>query len=75
MFGIENIIIPVKHRYYLFATGTDCKPGYYYSREEANRAMYSYCAKKHIQVECVEDDKHSKKYSNHNGVRFYINRV
>lgn len=75
MFGIEDLIIPAKHRYYLFAVGTNCKPGYYATREEANRAMYEHCAKYNIQVECTEYDKHERKYSNHHGVKFYINRI
>ena len=63
------------HRYYLFSTGTGLKPKYYDSRNEAEDAMYAYCMKNHIYVECTECDKHERKYSNHNGIRFYINRI
>lgn len=77
MFGFETIIMPQprKHLYYLFSTGTNCKNGYYTSREEATRTMFKYCADNNIKIECTEYDKHYRKYSNHNGIRFYINRV
>lgn len=66
---------PKIHRYYLFSTGTHMKSGYYATRQEALNAMYQYCQKHNIKLECTEDDKHEKKFSNHNGVRFYINRI
>lgn len=63
------------HYYYLFSTGTSLKAKSYATRREAEIAMNNYCAKHDIQVECTEHDKHERKYSNHNGVRFYINRI
>lgn len=74
MFNYQNYT-PVTHRYYLFSTGTDLKARYFDTRKEALNAMYKYCEKHNIKVELTEDDRHEKKYSNHNGVRFYINRV
>ena len=44
------------------------------SRHDAEVAMEKYCARNNIHVECTECDKHERKYSNHNGIRFYINR-
>lgn len=76
MFEFDYELIPVKsHRYYVFATGTKFKARYFETREAANEAMYEYCARHNINVECREYDKHERVYTNHNGVRFYINRV
>ena len=63
------------HKYYLFSTGTTLKGKYYNTRKEAEIAMHNYCIKHNITVECTEYDKHERKYSNHHGIRFYINRV
>ena len=63
------------YRYYLFSTGTGLKGKYYATRRDAEIAMYTYCRRHNITVECTEYDKHERKYSNHNGIRFYINRV
>lgn len=63
------------HQYYLYSTGTGLKPNTFYTRKAAEIAMQEYCAKHGISVECTECDKHERKYSNHNGVRFYINRI
>ena len=63
------------HKYYLFSTGTALKGKYYNTRKEAEMAMNQYCRSQNIIVECTEYDKHERKYSNHNGIRFYINRV
>ena len=63
------------HRYFLFSTGTSLKGKYFNTQEEALNAMYKYCQKNDIQVEVTEDDYFGKKFSNHNGVRFYINKV
>ena len=63
------------HKYYLFSTGTTLKSKYYNTRKEAEIAMYDYCRSHNIVIECTEYDKHERKYSNHNGIRFYINRV
>ena len=63
------------HQYYLFSTGTTLKDGYFKTRKEAEATMNNYCAKNGIKIECTECDKHERKYSNHNGIRFYINRI
>jgi len=65
----------IYHRYYLYSSGTGLKPKLYNTRLDAEKAMNNYCVKNGIVVECTENDKHLKKYSNHKGVRFYINRV
>lgn len=63
------------HVYHLFSTGTTLKSRDYKTRRDAEIAMNTYCAKNGIEVECTECDKHERKYSNHNGICFYINRV
>ena len=63
------------HKYYVCATGTPFKSATRSSRKECEALMNDYCYKHNIQVECTECDKHERKYSNHNGVRFYINRI
>lgn len=63
------------YRYFVFSTGTGFKSRSYSSRAEAEAAMYKYCLKHNIHLECTEYDKHERKYSNHAGVRFYINRI
>lgn len=76
MFGEESFfLLPKKHHYFVFASGTRFKAKAFNSRQEAEVAMYNYCAKHGIHLECTEYDKHERKYSNHNGVRFYINRT
>lgn len=67
--------LPQTHQYYVFSTGTTLKNKLFDTRKEAEVYMYNYCNKNGIQLECTECDKHERKYSNHNGVRFYINRV
>ena len=64
------------HTYYVFSTGTNFKPVTKSSRLLAEREMNKDW-KKHniIELECTECDKHERKYSNHKGVRFYINRI
>lgn len=71
MFDYYNQI----HQYYLFSTGTRLKSKFYNTRRDAEIAMNQYCVKHGIKIECTEWDKHERKYSNHNGVRFYINRI
>lgn len=73
----EYCVIPElhTHRYYLFSTGTGLKAKYYDTRSAAEQAMYQYCADNGIHIECSEYDKHERKFTNHNGIRFYINRV
>lgn len=63
------------HSYYLFSTGTHLKSKEYATRKDAEIAMNNYCVLHNIIVECTENDKHRRKYSNHCGVRFYINRI
>ena len=70
-----NGVILNQHYYYVYSTGTNYKPKQYNSRQEAESSMYKYCNKNGIILECSERDKHERKYTNHKGVRFYINRV
>lgn len=67
--------LPENHQYYVFSTGTTLKNKTFDTRRDAEIYMYNYCNKNGIRLECTECDKHERKYSNHNGVRFYINRV
>ena len=64
-----------KHQYYVFATGVDFKAKYCRTRVQAENEMLSYCAEHGIKIELTEEDRHEKKYSDHHGCRFYINRV
>ena len=64
-----------KHQYYVFSSGTSLKPSTFNTRKDAEAYMNEYCAINRIKVECTECDKHQRKYSNHKGVRFYINRI
>lgn len=79
MYEYEAMLIaaPVlhSHSYFLFCTGTKFRAKYFDTRTEAEEAMYAFCDKHGIRVECTEYDKHERKYSNHEGIRFYINRV
>lgn len=64
------------HTYYVYSSGTDFKGQEFETRLEAEQAMWEYCLKQGIKsLECTECDKHERKYSNHKGVRFYINRI
>lgn len=73
MFGLN--FYEKSHQYLLFSTGTGLKEKTFNTRKEAEAEMNRYCASKGIVVECTECDKHERKYSNHAGVRFYINRI
>lgn len=66
---------PQMHRYYMHSTGTGLKDKTFDTRKDAEEYMYNYCNNNGIHLECTEYDKHERKYSNHNGVRFYINRI
>ena len=63
------------HSYYVFSTGTSFKARNFRTRKEAEASMNEYCVSNNISVECYEQDKHERAYTNHKGVRFYINRV
>lgn len=67
--------LPKPHQYYVHSTGTRLKDRAFDTRLEAETYMHNYCNRNGIHVECTEYDKHERKYSNHNGVRFYINRI
>lgn len=68
--------VPARHTYYLSSTGDKKAPqGTYRTRKEAEIVMTRYCQANNITLECIEDDKHSKLYSNHHGIRFCINRI
>ena len=73
-FAILPTQLPV-HRYLLSATGLNVKDKVFNTRKEAEVAMHELCSKYNLQIECSEYDKHYRKYTNHNGVRFYINRI
>lgn len=75
MFGLAFENQPQSHQYYVFSTGTSLKNKTFDTRKEAEIYMHNYCNQHGIHVECTEYDKHERKYSNHNGVRFYINRI
>jgi len=65
-----------RHNYYVTATGINCKSKTFDTRKAAEAYMWLCCSKaKVFGLECTECDKHERKYSNHKGVRFYINRV
>ena len=64
-----------KHYYNVFSSGTNLRERRFNTRKEAESYMYTYCLKHNIKVECRECDKHERVYTNHNGVRFYINRI
>ena len=71
----ENFF-PKFHQYYVFATGVKCVSETFETRREAEIYMWKICSKNNISgLECTEYDKHERKYSNHNGVKFYINRI
>lgn len=70
------------HAYYVYATGDfnfkKFKPKSFYSRREAEIYMQEVCYKNKLDpqaFECSECDKHEKKYTDHAGHRFYINRI
>lgn len=63
------------HKYFMFVEGLKIPSRLFDTRLEAEICMHLICQHKHITVDCVEYDKHERKYSNHNGIRFYINRV
>lgn len=63
------------HKYYVFATGIDMHPKEFQSRKDAEIFMHKVCFKNKLrQPECVECDKHERKYKTENQVVFYINR-
>lgn len=64
------------HHYYLYSSGTGMSDRVFETRTDAEAYMYDFCQRNNIRgLECTECDKHERKYSNHNGVRFYINRI
>lgn len=77
MFGFffENNAPQQLHRYYVHSTGTGLKDKSFNTRREAEIYMQNYCASAGIVLECTEQDRHERKYSDHNGTRFYINRI
>lgn len=64
-----------QHRYYVHSTGTGLRDKSFNTRREAEVYMQNYCAAAGITLECTELDRHERKYSDHNGTRFYINRI
>lgn len=63
------------HKYYVCASGINFKAKSFKTRLDAEIAMREFCSRHNITLECVEFDKHERKYSNHSGIRFYINRI
>lgn len=63
------------HKYCLSCSGAKMRTKYFNSRQEANEAMYKFCNKKGIHIECTDDSKHCKLYSDNNGVSFCVARV
>lgn len=63
------------HRYNLYASGIKFRSKEFDSRKEAEIKMNEICNKLNINVDCTEYDKHERVYSNHNGIKFYINRI
>lgn len=76
---IDTLDNPVVTNYTYGVTATGIKRRTIFkefkTREEAEAYMHKLCAKYKLTVECTERDKHEAKYSNHAGVRFYINRI
>ena len=63
------------HKYYVFVTGIYVRPKEFLTRKEAEIFMHQVCFKKKLkQPECIECDKHERKYLTDNQVVFYINR-
>lgn len=75
MFGSMFENLPQAHQYYMHSTGTGLKDQTFNTRLDAEICMHNYCNQHGIHIECTEYDKHERKYSDHNGVRFYINRI
>lgn len=67
----------IAHRYFVYATGIkNFKPRCYDSRVAAESYMHAVCKKYNItNLECYERDRHERAYTNHSGIRFYINRI
>ena len=63
------------HKYCLTSNGVKMKTKYFNSRQEANAAMYEFCDRKGIHVECVDDSKHFKLYSDNKGISFCVARI
>ena len=63
------------HKYCLSCNGARMRSRVFNSRREANIAMYEFCAANGIKVECVDDSKHDKLYSDNEGITFCISRI
>lgn len=65
------------HKYFVFATGIKkFRSKTFDTRLDAEKYMHAICSKYNIEnIECYEQDKHARAYTNHAGTRFYINRV
>ena len=75
LFGNVSNIVGQPHKYYVHSTGTGLRDKSFNTRREAEIYMQNYCAAAGIKLECTEYDRHERKYSDHNGTRFYINRI
>lgn len=63
------------HQYYLSSTDKNLKETYFRSRKEAEAELNKFCVKNNLDLECVECDKHERRYSANNGAEFCINRI
>lgn len=70
-----DLFITTGEKYYLFSTGTTFKAETFASYSKAEQAMYKFCNPRGIKLACTERDDFGSKFTNHNGVRFYLNRV
>jgi len=70
-----DLFITTGSKYYLFSTGTTFKAETYATFSDAERAMHAFCNPRGIKLECTERDEFGSKFTNHKGIRFYLNRV
>lgn len=63
------------HKYLLFIEGLPIRSRVFDTRLDAEIFMHRICKQKNLIIESTEVDKHEYKYSNHQGIRFYINRI
>lgn len=63
------------HQYYVSSNDKSFQEGYFNTRKNAEAEMHNFCAERGITVDCVECDKHERRYSSDNGIEFCINRV
>ena len=73
MFSINDYL--PEHKYSLASIGLKKNVSKIFgSRQAANSYMYNICAKYHLHIKDIWDDKHDKTYVCENGVKFFIQR-